>query len=213
MDSLARQEAPTEKGEYSTPRIESKLQLRKKELNKIIWSKRTPNQSILGYNLSLRRRKRYRRKKKCWVCGSVDHLKAECPVHRESRLRQRVAELEERIQNLEDFINIQNINRKKRDKRKREKMEKKKKKKHKKLLKVLNASVKIKSLILEEEATWAGTHAFNAGKYLEKMGVKTKEEVSKAYKKLFDSDLITDMANAICAGDDYFESLEDNPPT
>ena len=118
MDSLARQEAPTEKGEYSTPRIESKLQLRKKELNKIIWSKRTPNQSILGYNLSLRRRKRYRRKKKCWVCGSVDHLKAECPVHRESRLRQRVAELEERIQNLEDFINIQNINRKKRDKRK-----------------------------------------------------------------------------------------------
>ena len=73
--------------------------------------------------------------------------------------------------------------------------------------------MKIKSLILEEEATWAGTHAFNAGKYLEKMGVKAKEEVSKAYKKLFDSDLITDMANAICAGDDYFESLEDNPPT
>ena len=113
MDSLARQEAPTEKGEYSTPRIETKLQLRKKELNKIIWSKRTPNQSILGYNLSLRRRKRYRRKKKCWVCGSVDHLKAECPVHRESRLRQRVAELEARIQKLEVLINIQNINRKK----------------------------------------------------------------------------------------------------
>ena len=93
-----------------------------------------------------------------------------------------------------------------------EKMKKKKKKKHRKLLKVLNASVKIKSLILEEETTRAGTHAFNAGKYLEKMGVKTKEEVSKAYKKLFDSDLITDMANAICAGDDYFESLEDDPP-
>ena len=45
--------------------------------------------------------------------------------------------------------------------------------------------MKIKSLILEEEATWAGTHAFNAGKYLEKMGVKTKEEVSKAYKKFY----------------------------
>ena len=92
-------------------------------------------------------------------------------------------------------------------------MEKKKKKKHRKLLKVLNASVKIKSLILEEEATWAGTHAFNAGKYLEKMGVKAKKEVSKAYKKLFDSDLITDMANAIFAGDNYFESLEVDPPT
>ena len=45
------------------------------------------------------------------------------------------------------------------------------------------------------------------------MGVKTKEEVPKAYKKLFNSDLITDMANATCAGDDYFESLEDEPPT
>ena len=55
-------------------------------------------------------------------------------------------------------------------------MEKKKKKKHKKLLKVLNASVKIKSLILEEEATWAGTHAFNPGKYLEKIGVKGKKK-------------------------------------
>ena len=115
MDSLSRQEAPTEKGEYSSPWIETKLLLRKKEIEKIIWSKRTQNQSILGYNLSLGRRKRYRRKKKCWVCGSVDHLKAECPVHRKSLLRQRVAELEARIQKLEVLINIQNINRKKRD--------------------------------------------------------------------------------------------------
>ena len=129
MDSLARQEAPTEKGEYSSPWIETKLLLRKKEIEKIIWSKRNSNQSILGYNLSLRKRKRYKRKKKCWLCGFVDHLKAECPVHRESRLRQRVAELEARIQKLEVLINIQNTNRKKRDKRKREKMEKKKKKK------------------------------------------------------------------------------------
>ena len=119
MDSIARQEAPTEKGEYSSPRIERELLLRKKEIEKIIWSKSIPNQSILGYNLSLRRRKRYRRKKKCWVCGSVDHLKAECPVHRESPLRQRVAELKARIQNLEVLINIQNINRKKRDKKKK----------------------------------------------------------------------------------------------
>ena len=213
MDSIARQEAPTEKGEYSSPRIETKLLLRKKVIEKIIWSKRTPNQSILGYNLSLRRRERYRRKKKCWVCGSVDHLKAECPVHRESRLRQRVAELEARIQNLEVLINIQNINRKKRDKKKREKMEKKKQKKNQKLLKALNSSVKLKSLILEEEATWAGTHAYNAGKYLSKMSIKAKEAVSKAYKKLFGEDLVSDLANAICAGDEYFESLEEQAPT
>ena len=39
MDSLAKQEARTEKGEYSSPWIEPKLLLRKKEIEKIIWVK------------------------------------------------------------------------------------------------------------------------------------------------------------------------------
>ena len=208
-----RHEAPTEKKEYLTQRIKTKLHLRKELINKIIMSKRNPNQSIAGYDLSLRRRKWNKRKKKCWVCGSKDHLKAECPVHRESRLRQRVAELEERIQKLEESIQIQRNNRKKRDKKKREKMKKKKQKKNQKLLKALNSSVKLKSLILEEEATWAGTHAYNAGKYLSKMSIKAKEAVSKAYKKLFGGDLVSDLTNAICAGDEYLESLEEQAPT
>ena len=36
MDSFARQEAPIEKGEYSSPWIEAKLLFRKKEKEKII---------------------------------------------------------------------------------------------------------------------------------------------------------------------------------
>ena len=37
---------------------------------------------------------------------------------------------------------------------------------------------------MENEATWAGTHAFNPGKYLEKIGVKGKKEVKEINNKM-----------------------------
>ena len=56
-----RKEAPTEQGEYISQRI--------------IGGKITQRRSILWYKLYLRKRKRYRRKKKCWACNSIDHLR------------------------------------------------------------------------------------------------------------------------------------------
>ena len=212
MDFTKRQEAPTERNEIFTQRTSFKLQLRTKTIQEIIWRKRNPNQSIRGYDLSLRRRKQKRKQRKCWVCGSPDHIKAYCPVHNQSQLRKLVTELEERIIELEETLHIQNKNKKKRDQRKRRKIKKKKKKKHQKVVKALNSAVKVKGLILKEQTTWEGIHALNAAKYLESMSIRAKKATFKAYKGLFGNDLPEDMTLALCAGDDFFESLESIPP-
>ena len=60
---------------------------------------------------------------------------------------------------------------------------------------MFNSAVKIITLILDEEATRSGTHALNGAQYLE---------------KLFERDLVSDMAEALCAGGDYYEELEKN---
>ena len=66
----------------------------------------------------------------------------------------------------------------KRKKNEKEKEEnKKKEKKHKKMVKTLNSAVKIRTLVLKEEATLAGTHVFNALKYLDKMPNIAKNKV------------------------------------
>ena len=91
---------------------------------------------------------------------------------------------------------------------------KKKKKKHQRLTRVLNSAVKIRTQILEEDITWKGIHAINAAKYLDKMSKKNREAVTRAYKKLFERNLVLDMADALCTWDDYYEELEKttNPP-
>ena len=99
-------------------RVENKSKQRTKGLQEVLWQKRNPQikiQSIKGYDLS----KCYRRKKfklrRCWICGSTSHLKINCPVHRESQLKIRVIELEERIQEIEAAIlNQRNNNEKER---------------------------------------------------------------------------------------------------
>ena len=75
---------------------------------------------------------------------------------------------------------------------------------------MFNSAVKIITLILDEEATRSGTHALNGAQYLEKMSNRSKQAVIKAYMKLFERDLVSDMAEALCAGDDYYEELEKN---
>ena len=212
MDFIKRQEAPTEVKEINTQRTNFKLQLRTKSIQEIIWSKRNPSQCIRGYDHSLRRRNHKKKQKKCWVCGSPDHLKAHCPVHKQSQLSQRVTELEKRIQELEELLHIQNKMKKKRDQKKRRKIKKKKKKKHQRLVKALNMAVKIKGLILQEETTWEGIHALKAAKYIENMSNRAKEATFKAYKGLYGTDLPVDMASAFCDGDEFFEYIESEPP-
>jgi hypothetical protein len=91
---------------------------------------------------------------------------------------------------------------------KKKKIKKKKKRKHQKLTKALNSAVKIRTLVLNEEATWAGTHPLNASRYLNKMSNYAVKAVTKAYRKLFERDLHKDMVDAICDGDEYLKYLK-----
>ena len=107
MDPQVRQKTPTEEKNYIANRQEFKLALRKKEINDIITSKRSPIQSNKGYNLSLRNKRYKYHTKRCWVCISPDHFKADCPIHREKKLIKRVNELEKRLKILEENVYIQ----------------------------------------------------------------------------------------------------------
>ena len=200
MDISKRQKAPTEEKSYLADRQEFNLALRKKKISSMLSSKRNPSQSIKGYNLSMRQKRQKRHKniiKRCWVCGKPDHFKADCPIHKKNLLIKRVDELEKKIQILEENLHIQKKNQKKREKKKKKKILKKKKKKHQRFTKVLNSAVKIRTLILDEEAAWSGTHALNGAQYLEKMSNRSKRAVIKAYMKLFERDLVSDMAEAL----------------
>ena len=76
------------------------------------------------------------------------------------------------------------------------------------LTKVFNTVEKMRTLILTEEATWEGIHALNGAKYLDNMSRKARQATINAYKKLFGRDLVMDMADSPCAGDDFFEETE-----
>ena len=87
MDPQVRQKAPKEEKNYITNRQEFKFALKKKAINDIITSKRSPNQSIKGYNFSLRSKRYKYHTKRCLVGGSPDHFKADCPIHQEKKLK------------------------------------------------------------------------------------------------------------------------------
>ena len=113
MDVIERQEDSTRNNSNKVSRQAFKFQQRKINIGRVIWSKRTPHQSIKGYNLSKYNKKRKFQIKRCWTCGSTNHLIADCPVHRETQLRKRVSELEDRVQELEAALLNQINNRKK----------------------------------------------------------------------------------------------------
>ena len=127
MDPQARQKAPTEEKNYITNRQEFKLALRKKAIYDIITSKRSQIQSIKGYNLSLRSKRYKYHTKRCWVCGSPDHFKVDCPIHREKKLKKLVNELEKRLKIMEVNVHIQKKNQKKRERKKRRNSRRKRK--------------------------------------------------------------------------------------
>ena len=113
MDLNKRQKAPTAGTTYLQDRDIFKQEIRKRSIQGWLNNKRFPTKSINGYNLSMRWRKRKYKIKKCWVCGDIDHLKADCPIHWINQLIKRVNELEMKLQNLENNIYIQQKRKKK----------------------------------------------------------------------------------------------------
>ena len=75
---------------------------------------------------------------------------------------------------------------------------------------MLNTAVKIRTLILTEEATWGGIHALNGAKYLDNMSRRARQVTINTYKKLFGRDLVMNMAEELCEGDDFFKEFESN---
>ena len=204
-----RHEDPTEK---PNDREEYKLSLRKANLERIIWRKRNPNMAIKGYDLSKYKRKKMKPKKTCWCCGSARHLISSCQIHRESLLRRRVSELERRVEELESMLTIQNHYRKKIQKKKEKKIKKKKKKRHQLKVQAMNTAVKVRTHLLKEEETWNGLDWLKGAQLIEKETTKKKELIFKAYKNLFNRDLVMDVAEAATAGDDFYEWSETQPP-
>ena len=96
MDVIERPVDPTRNNSNKESRQAFKLQQRKNSIGKVIWSKRIPHR----YNLSKCNKKRKFQIKRCWACGSTNHLITDCPVHRETQPRKSVSELEDRIQEL-----------------------------------------------------------------------------------------------------------------
>ena len=116
-----RQDSPI--SEIKSKRINSTLKSRKVKLNEVIWNKRKPSNPIQGYNLSLCKRKYHKKKwyysqKRCWYCGSISHIKLDCPILKEKQLWKLLTELHQRITIIEEELQIQKKNKKKKKKRK-----------------------------------------------------------------------------------------------
>ena len=204
-DLSKRQEEPAELKQIQE---NFRLNMRKERIRQVLWSKRNPidlASSIYGYNLSMFRRRKKFKIKKCWECGSTYHLKSNCPVHRESLLRIRVTELENKLQKLETcMINLEE-QKKKRDRKLKKKRQKMKEKKRKRKIQAMNIAVKIRGLLLKEEETLEGKHALGGAVLLDKAKRGVKERIIKAYKEIYNRDVVIDTAEALCAGDEFFE--------
>ena len=66
---------------------------RKEKLQEILWTKRNPPETIKGYNLRMCRKKCSYKKKRCWCCGLIYHLKTDFPANKEKQFNLLVEEL------------------------------------------------------------------------------------------------------------------------
>ena len=71
----------------------------------------------------------------------------------------------------------------------------------------MNIAVKIRGLLLKEEETFDGKHAFGGPVLLDKAKRGVKERIIKTYREIFNRDVVMDTAEALCAGDEFFEEL------
>ena len=204
-DLSKRQEEPAELKQIQE---NFRLNMRKERIRQVLWSKRNPTDlasSIYGYNLSMFRRRKKFKLKKCWECGSTYHLKSNFPVQRESLLRIRVTELENKLQKLEAYMINLEEQKKKRDRKLKKERQKMKEKKRKRKIQAMNIAVKIRGLLLKEEETLEGKHALGGAVLLDKAKRGAKERIIKAYKEIYNRDVVIDTAEALCAGDEFFE--------
>ena len=199
-----RQDRPTY--EIKSQRINSILKSRKVKLNEVIWNKRKPSNQIQGYNLSLCKRKYHKKKwyysqKRCWYCGSISHLKLDCPVLKEKQLWKLLTELYQRITIMEEELLIQKKNRDKREKKLKKKKQKKQKKNYLKKIQAINKAVSIKLLLSKHEnlGLLQGTTKYiNQAMSLHK-SLPQRERIllEKKYQKLFDVELKTQILEAL----------------
>ena len=205
-DFQKRQDSPTLKP--NNTRQDFKLLKRKEKLMEILQAKRHPPNQIQGYDLH-KYRKYHKKKKNCWSRGSTNHLKFDCPVLKKKQLLKRVVELEHRIYQLEEALQIIQKNKAKRERKKKRRKKKKKQKEHQQIKKDCNSAVKLRNLLLMEEQQQDLTNFLQADSYIKKLPGRTQESVKRAYKELFSRDFLTDMVEACTWGDEYYYSIEE----
>ena len=75
-----------------------------------------------------------------------------------------------------------------------EKRQKTKEKKRKRKIQAMNIAVKIRGLLLKEEETLEGKHALGGAVLLDKAKRGAKERIIKAYKEIYNRDVVIDTA-------------------
>ena len=136
-------------------------------------------------------------------------MKIDCPIQEKNKLKLRVAELERKVADLTEALQIQLKNKKKREEKKKKKKAKKAQRKHRKKAEAQNIAVRIKSLLYKEEETWNGRYVTKADTILQKLPSRAQNKVKRAYQELFSRDLVEDMATGFCEGDDFYEEYEE----
>ena len=126
------------------------------------------------------------------------------PNPKEKQLLKKVEELEYRIYQLEEELQIIQKNKAKRERRKKRRKKKKKQKEHQQIKKDCNSAVKLRNWLLMEEKQQDHTNFLLADSYLKKLPGRTQESVKQAYKKLFSRDFLTDMVEACTWEDEYY---------
>jgi hypothetical protein len=80
-----------------------------------------------------------------------------------------------------------------------------KEKKRRRKIQAMNIAVKIRGLLLKEEETFDDRHALGGAVLLDKVKREVKERIIKTYREIFNRDVVLDIAEALRAGDEFFE--------
>ena len=105
------------------------------------------------------------------------------------------------------MINLGEQKKKGTDRKKKKKRQKMKEKKRRRKIQAMNMAVKIRGLPLKEEETLEGKHALGGAVLLDKAKRGVKERIIKAYKEIYNRDVVIDTAEALCAGDDFSKNI------
>ena len=82
-----------------------------------------------------------------------------------------------------------------------------KEKKRRRKIQAMNIAVKIRGLLLKEEETLEGKRALGGAVLLDKAKRGAKERIIKAYKEIYNRDVVMDITEALCAGDELFRRI------